>query len=360
VTGQEDAERSISDSGFVLAPPDRLYLPSALYDSWDPDDPLSLGRSLDFRTYLATLAQGQPMARSRGIGYGRALHDAAISFSLAARVVDARSVGILGDHAEARGTATYNAVARVAYALSQKGFTVLTGGGPGAMEAAHLGARFAPLGDSALADALARISADPSTVRFPFPHGSDLVRSGAFDDSALRLLHAWLKPAMDLVDESAAQAGASVGIPTWLYGHEPATPFATEHAKYFENSLREEGLLSLAIYGAIYAPGSSGTLQEIFEDANQNYYVPLDEGLSPMVFLDIDGYWTRKLPVIPVLRALFGARFDDVVVVAKNADEAVDAIESRQAEVARWASAAVTRKLRRQPANPRPAPASPR
>ena len=95
MTGQEDAERSISDSGFVLAPPDRLYLPSALYDSWDPDDEQSLGRSLDYRTYLATLAQGQPIARSRGIGNGRALHDAAISYSLAQRVADVRSVGIL-------------------------------------------------------------------------------------------------------------------------------------------------------------------------------------------------------------------------------------------------------------------------
>jgi predicted Rossmann-fold nucleotide-binding protein len=138
----------------------------------------------------------------------------------------------------------------------------------------------------------------------------------------------------------------SVGIPTWLYGHEPATPFATEHAKYFENSIREEGLLTLAIYGAIYAPGSSGTLQEIFEDANQNYYVPPDEGLSPMVFLDMDGYWTRRYPVIPVLRELFGDRFDQVVTVASTAEAAVDAIVARSAEVATWAQTAADRKLR--------------
>ncbi len=346
MTGQEDAERSISDSGFVLAPPDRLYLASALYDSWDPDDGLSLGRSLDYRTYLATLAQGQPTARSRGIGNGRALHDAAISFSLAARVMNARSVGILGGHSEPRGSATYDAVARVAYELSRQDFTILTGGGPGAMEAAHLGARYSPLGDAAFAQALARISTDPATVRFPLPHGSDLVRDGAFDDDALRMLHAWLKPAMQLAQESEAGAGVSVGIPTWLYGHEPSTPFATEHAKYFENSIREEGLLTLAIYGAIYAPGSAGTLQEIFEDANQNFYVPPNEGLSPMVFLDIDGYWTRQFPVIPVLRALFGDRFDDVVTVVDSADAAVEAIVTRSADVAGWASTAVDRKLR--------------
>jgi predicted Rossmann-fold nucleotide-binding protein len=346
MTGQEDAERSISDSGFVLAPPDRLYLPSALYDSWDPADDRSLERSLDFRTYLATLAQGQPTARSRGIGNGRALHDAAISFSLAARVVDARSVGILGGHGEWRGSKSYDAVARIAYELSRQGFTILTGGGPGAMEAAHLGARYAPLGDAALADALARISSDPKRRRFPFPHGTDLVIDGAYDRAAMAELHAWMKPAMELALESESGAGASVGIPTWLYGHEPATPFATEHAKYFENSIREEGLLTLAIYGAIYAPGSAGTLQEIFEDANQNFYVPPDEGMSPMVFLDLDEYWTKEFPVIPVLRALFGDRFDDVVTVASDADAAIAAIAARSADIAKWAATAVDRKLR--------------
>jgi predicted Rossmann-fold nucleotide-binding protein len=260
--------------------------------------------------------------------------------------VDARSVGILGGHGEQRGSASYQAIAEVAHALSQKNYTILTGGGPGAMEAAHLGARYANRDASALAGALARLSADPATRRFPLPHGSDLVRDGAFVPAALSELHAWMLPAMELAEESEHDAGASIGIPTWLYGHEPSTPFATEHAKYFENSLREEGLLTLAIYGAIYAPGSSGTLQEIFEDANQNFYVPPGEGMSPMVFLDLDGFWTNTYPVIPVLRALFDERFDDVVAVVRTARDAVAAIEERSTAVAKWASLAVDRKLR--------------
>ena len=260
--------------------------------------------------------------------------------------MDARSVGILGGHGELRGSETYDSVARIAYALSQREFTILTGGGPGAMEAAHLGARYAPLGDAAFADALARISSDPKLRHFPFPHGTDLVVDGAYVPSAMVELHAWMKPAMELALESEAKAGASVGIPTWLYGHEPATPFATEHAKYFENSIREEGLLTLAIYGAIYAPGSSGTLEEIFEDANQNFYVPPTEGLSPMVFLDIDEYWTKRFPVFPVLRALFGDRFDEVVTIVNTADEAVGAIVDRAPDIAKWAARAVDRKLR--------------
>jgi predicted Rossmann-fold nucleotide-binding protein len=346
MTGQEDAERSISDSGFVLAPPDCLYLPSALYDSWDPDDDLSVGRSLDYRTYLATLAQGQPVARSRGIGNGRALHDAAISYALAERVANVRAVGILGGHGESRGSSSYDSIARIAWELSKKEFTILSGGGPGAMEAAHLGARLANRDEVALDSALARLAADPKSARFPFPHGSDLVADGAFDPDALRALHAWMLPAMEIAAATEKDAGASIGIPTWLYGHEPATPFATEHAKYFENSIREEGLLTLAIYGAIYAPGSSGTLQEVFEDANQNFYVPPDEGMSPMVFLDLDGFWTRQYPVIPVLRELFGHRFDEVVSVVTTGPEAVAAIEDRAVDVATWAPRALDRKLR--------------
>ena len=94
----------------------------------------------------------------------------------------------------------------------------------------------------------------------------------------------------------------SVGIPTWLYGHEPATPFATHIAKYFENSLREDGLLTIAKGGVIYTPGSAGTMQEIFQDAVQNHYLTV-EYASPMAFLDVD-YWTNELPVYPMLEEL--------------------------------------------------------
>ena len=75
----------------------------------------------------------------------------------------------------------------------------------------------------------------------------------------------------------------SVGIPTWLYGHEPATPLATRITKYFDNSIREDGILTLAKGGIIYTPGSAGTLQEIFQDAVQNHYLSFGYA-SPMVF----------------------------------------------------------------------------
>jgi hypothetical protein len=63
-----------------------------------------------------------------------------------------------------------------------------------------------------------------------------------------------------------------VGIPTWFYGHEPPNPACELHAKYFANSVREEGLLTVATGGIIYTPGSAGTVQEVFQDYCQNHY----------------------------------------------------------------------------------------
>ena len=93
-----------------------------------------------------------------------------------------------------------------------------------------------------------------------------------------------------------------MGIPTWLYGHEPSTPFATHIAKFFENSVREDNILTLAYGGLVYTPGSAGTVQEIFQEAVQNHYLSLGFA-SPMIFLG-EQYWTNEMPVFPLLEQL--------------------------------------------------------
>ena len=84
----------------------------------------------------------------------------------------------------------------------------------------------------------------------------------------------------------------SLGIPTWHDGHEPTTPLATHIGKYFQNSIREDGLLALAKQGIVYAEGKAGTIQEIFQDGAQNYYKTF-EYFSPMVLLSVK-YWTEQ------------------------------------------------------------------
>ena len=61
-------------------------------------------------------------------------------------------------------------------------------------------------------------------------------------------------------------------------------------------------MLAIARHGVVFAPGSAGTIQEIFQDACQNHYESFGPP-SPMVFFGQD-YWTRKKPVYPLLKQL--------------------------------------------------------
>jgi hypothetical protein len=94
-------------------------------------------------------------------------------------------------------------------------------------------------------------------------------------------LHAWIIPAWRL---SQTAHGESLALPTWYYGHEPSTLFATHIAKYFQNSIREDGLITLAAHGIVFASGKAGTQQEIFQDSVRNYYRSAADPFSPMVF----------------------------------------------------------------------------
>ena len=148
------------------------------------------------------------------------------------------------------------------------------------MEATHLGAWMAGRDDSELDDALSMMMPSPS-----------------FRDSG------WLCSAFSVIAKyPRGEEYVSLGIPTWLYGHEPSTPFATHIAKFFENSLREDNILTLAFGGTIYAPGSAGTLQEIFQEAVQNHYLSFGFA-SPMIFLGRQ-FWTEEIPVYPLVEHL--------------------------------------------------------
>ncbi|MEV6951507.1 LOG family protein [Streptomyces sp. NPDC051183] len=214
----------------------------------------------------------------------RSIHDDAISDALDEHLVGARVVGVMGGHAMARGGTDYRGAAELGRALSRSGLTVATGGGPGAMEAANLGAYLAPSPDEALAEALDMLAKAPSFA----PSVSDWAQA------AFAVRGRW------------PGGGNSVGIPTWFYGHEPPNAFAGHIAKYFANATREDGLLARSNAGVVFLPGAAGTVQEIFDNATPNYYESRGEP-TPMILVG-RAHWTERLPAWPLLQALAAGR----------------------------------------------------
>jgi len=72
-----------------------------------------------------------------------------------------RIIGVMGSHSTARTDVTYKLVAELAWQLRQEGFSIVSGGGPGIMEAANLGAYFSNYLTSDLDAALALLAKAP-------------------------------------------------------------------------------------------------------------------------------------------------------------------------------------------------------
>jgi predicted Rossmann-fold nucleotide-binding protein len=301
--------------------PQQLYTREKLFRGFQSDDPASWGRTTDFSIYRHYIMQGRGAPANPYIGMMQALHDNAITQSATAFLAGRRIAAIMGDHKLARNSATYRDIAILARRLTRSGILICTGGGPGAMEAGHLGASLASAIDLELNGALALLSAQPVV-----PALMEIVDpKGAVNSAFLEKAHAWFKPAFEIAS-SIQNPSPSLAFPTWHYGHEPSTPLATHIAKYFQNSIREDGLLALAKHGIIYFEGKAGTLQEIFQDGAQNYYRSFGN-FSPMVLVGVE-YWTAKFPVIPLLERLFApADFSKYVLVTDDLDAAAKFIE---------------------------------
>ncbi len=182
-----------------------LYTAEELYDAPRWVD------SLDGRAYA--WSQDAPASTADEAALARTLHDHAIDLALDAWRAERRIVGVMGGHAAQRGDRTYADAARLGHLLGA-GLTVATGGGPGAMEAANLGARLA---------------AHPAAV----------------------------------VEE-------------------------------------------VCDAGIVFLPGAAGTVQEVFQDACENYYADAGD-VAPMVLVGVE-HWTRTLPAWPLLKALAAER----------------------------------------------------
>jgi len=164
----------------------------------------------------------------------------------------------------------------------------VTGGGAGSMEAANLGAYLANKSDAQVEQALEYSSSSRSRLIirniFLISDGSIISKGNEGFEGV-----EWLNPKP--ADNVIAALGPvtfmpSLGIPTFRYNQEPPNrceyirlisdsangeadrclsciSFATWHAKFFQNALREDGLLAICTGGIIYVKGGPGTIHDV-------------------------------------------------------------------------------------------------
>lgn len=281
-----------------------LYTPQELYagvaDTRYED-------TLDARIYQWSIRPGQRHRLDATLA--AALHDHSIGDALdeltRSELCLGRSmVGVMGGHAASRGSAGFAEAALLGRLLARDGRVVATGGGPGAMEAANFGAYLSGAAEPDFQQAL-----------------TDLAVVPGFRPS----VSAWARTAAAVV-ERHPDGTPSLGIPTWFYGHEPPNFFATHIAKYFGNAIREAILLELCNGGIIFLPGSGGTVQEIFQDACENYY-GAPETITPMVLVGRE-HWLRRFPAWPLLQSLAaGRRMENRIFLVDTVEDALAVLE---------------------------------
>jgi len=258
-----------------------LYTADTLYEGFVPGDPASVKRTFDAMVFADYLEQGEH-CQDTCIMLARALHDHSIYDAMQdflRKYKPCDVIGIMGGHSLKRSDEGYAKIVRISKALTEAGKLMVSGGGPGAMEATHLGAWMAGRTQAETRDAI------------------DLLAEAGESNPAK-----WLDSAFEVRRWYPQEKYCSLSIPTWLYGHEPSTPLSTHIAKFFTNSIREDMILSIALGGVIFTPGSAGTIQEVFQNASKIHY-DADGVVAPMIFLGKD-FFTREIPVYPFLEDL--------------------------------------------------------
>ena len=284
-----------------------LYSRAELMKGWAPEE----DNSVDLQIYNHFVEKGRHRPHVMEALCQR-LHDHAIDDALLdlleGRVDpggEKKVVAIMGGHGTPRTDPYFRKVVEIARDLTREGYFVASGGGPGIMEASKLGAWISNADDAFLDRALTELAKAP------------IYSNPGFNEAATQ------------VRDWHPEGAASLAIPTWFYGHEPSNQFSVHIAKYFSNGLREDGLLAIARYGVIYAPGSAGTTQEIFMDAAQNHYGTF-EFVSPMVFLGEERYGEETGLYETLSRLASGRQYKAMLSLTDDPAEVVSAIKKNQ------------------------------
>ena len=308
------------------AVPDRLYELTDLMEGYDHLSYSSTKDSIigDFFEKIGN--NGYPEDPEEALA--ERLHDHYILSALNTFLVqrpNLKLVGIMGGHDIARTHPHYRAAVLAAYNLACQGYTIVSGGGLGIMEAANLGAYMSAYTLEDLNWSIQELEKVPNARE----------NLANYTNSAIELRKKYPDGAESLV------------IPTWLYRNEPLSQFSTYIAKLFANSIREDGLVSVAKYGIIFFRGGAGTIQELWQDAAQNAYAAAQkQAKTPIVLYDSEE-WDREASeikefvsdnerkelkyngsVYKILHslAISKGKFEDYIKLAEDIDGVVDFI----------------------------------
>lgn len=282
-----------------------LYTREELMKGWTPES----DNSLDKKIYDHFVYHGK---KDPDIveALAERLHDHAIDDGLTdlleGRIErDGRKkvVSVMGGHGTGRDCQSFRKVVHLTSQLTRAGYYIASGGGPGIMEAANLGAYLADLTSEELDAVVEGLAVSPK-----------------YDSPG------YVEAGQKVIDRYST-GHSSLAVPTWFYGHEPTNMFSAHVAKYFSNSIREDGLLAMSHYGIIFAPGSGGTTQEIFQDACQNHYATSGM-VSPMIFFGKERY-TVETPLWETINSLAeGRHYKELLLLSDEVDEIVEFIKN--------------------------------
>ena len=279
--------------------PSRLYTRDDLMQGWHRGADHSM--TLDGRIYEYVKAHGG-RAPDVDEGLAQRTHDHFIDVALATFLMQTGRpvVGIMGGSGTVAADPNYRRVVRLTAALTNRGYLVVGGGGLGIMEAANLGAYLAARTEAERDDAVGALADAPPYAEHPARY------IGVEVD----------------IRERFAPGSESLAIPSWVTAGEPISQFASHIAKYFSDSIREDGLLAVATAGIVFAPGGAGTMQEIFQDAAQN--ADRVFGRSPMAFLD-SRHYCEETGLYPALeRQAQRLGFTDLLSVSDEPEQILD------------------------------------
>ena len=253
-----------------------LYTGDELMQGYTPSNPEG---ALDRKIARYFVAAGGRNPASAAEAIAQRLHDFGIDRALTAWLDGTggtvpKVVGLMGSHATPRNDPEYASVAELGWRLARAGFLVATGGGPGLMEAANLGAYLAKYAERGVLDRAVAV----------------LQRAPAFDPDHARYIEATRQVLADFPD-----GAVSLGVPTWVYPDEPVNLFSSHIAKYFSNSMREEGLIAIGNHGVVIASDTPGSVRELFQAAEQDSYWVGDRR-SPIVLFGPRG--SSSLPLL--------------------------------------------------------------